>query len=78
MYKEPFKKYCGNYCEIENGYCIYEEAELIEKIEFDSYIENCYHGENFNEKLSHFNYELIESYENLGSILCMMIQKIHI
>ena len=61
------KERCTASCEIKNGYCIYEEMEFIEKMEFDDYIEKSYPGENIEEKYNHYYYDCFEREESWGS-----------
>lgn len=58
---------CSSLCEVENGYCVYEEIEFIRELKFDSYIEESYPGETMEEKYNHYYYECFERLENLGS-----------
>ncbi len=58
---------CDSSCEIENGYCIYEEMEFIRELKFDTHIEESYPGETMEEKYNHYYYDCFEREENLGS-----------
>lgn len=58
---------CKAICEVENGYCVYEEIEFLRKCKFEDYIERSFPGENFEEKFSNYCYDLFELEENLGS-----------
>jgi hypothetical protein len=58
---------CSSLCEVENGYCVYEEIEFIREQNFDGYIEESYPGETMEEKYNHYYYECFERLENLGS-----------
>jgi hypothetical protein len=58
---------CRAMCEVENGYCVYEEIEFLRKCKFEDYIERSFPGENFEEKMNHYYYDCFENEESIGS-----------
>jgi hypothetical protein len=62
-----YSKDCRAFCEVENGYCVYEEIEFIRECKFEYYIEHFYPGENIEEKYNHYYYDCFEREESWGS-----------
>jgi hypothetical protein len=60
-------KDCSALCEVENGYCVYEELEYMKKCQLEYYIEHFYPGENIEEKYNHYYYDCFETEESWGS-----------
>lgn len=60
-------KDCSALCEVENGYCVYEELEYMKKCQLEYYIEHFYPGENIEEKYNHYYYDCFEREESWGS-----------
>jgi hypothetical protein len=60
-------KDCSAFCEVENGYCVYEEIEFIRECKFEYYIEHFYPGENIEEKYKNYYYDCFEIEESWGS-----------